>query len=339
MYKIEDIINQSQLISIIIPTKNEEKYIGKALMSLENSDYPNNKIEIIIVDGGSDDETINIINLYKQKFNNINLFIVPGANTSQSRNIGIRNSHGNFIMNFSGHTLVQKDLLKLLLNKLSNADEDVAGVGCRDTLPPDQNSLVAKASYYIENTIIGGSLMDQHKHRDVEQYAKSISFTLYKRKIFEQIGLFNEKVPYGDDAEFNSRIIKAGYKLLFIPDSVVFRYRRTTLEKYIKQMYNYGSSRMKIIKMNKTRLDLKYFIPSLYILYLLIFPVILISQNLSIKIIYVGGYIIYLLIISLYSFKNFINEKNFQLFLLIIVLYIIQHISYSLGLISEIFKK
>ena len=69
--------NQLPLVSIIIPCRNEKKFIGQCLDSLINQDYPQDKLEILIIDGASTDKTKNIVSSYLQKYKFIKLFENP----------------------------------------------------------------------------------------------------------------------------------------------------------------------------------------------------------------------------------------------------------------------
>ena len=217
----ENLRESLAFVSVIIPTKNKEKHIFACIDSLEKSDYPKNKFELIVVDGGSVDKTVDIVKKLQKEYENIRLICTDGANTSVGRNIGIKSASGDIIINFSGHALAEKDFIRVLSTKLQYSENSIAGVGCKDRIPMDQSSSIARYIDCITSTKPGGTMMHQHMEFRGEQFADSISFTGYRREIFEKVGFFDPTLPSGDDAELNSRIRKAGYKLLYTPATCV----------------------------------------------------------------------------------------------------------------------
>lgn len=102
------------------------------------------KLELLVVDGGSIDNTVNLVEVLQEKYSNIRLIPVEGANTAVGRNIAVRNANGDMIFNFSSHAYVETNTIKILALKLQNSEKQVVGVGCKDKLPLDQSSLVAR---------------------------------------------------------------------------------------------------------------------------------------------------------------------------------------------------
>ena len=84
----------SGIVSVIIPTLNSAKYIGRCLKGIENQSYTS--IEILIVDAGSADQTLEIVESFKNRLT-INLFHAPGTNMGEARNLGIKRALGDYI--------------------------------------------------------------------------------------------------------------------------------------------------------------------------------------------------------------------------------------------------
>jgi len=324
-------------VSVIIPTKNEEKRISSCIESLENSDYPKDKFELIVIDGCSVDKTIDIVKKMQKKYKNIRLICTDGANTSVGRNIGIKSASGDIIINFSGHALAEKNFIRILSTKLQYSENSIAGVGCKDRIPMDQLSSIAQYIECITNTKLGGSILNQYENMMLpeEGFADSISFTAYKREIFEKVGFFDPALPSGDDAELNLRIRKAGYKLLYTPTTCVYRYRREKLKDFFWQMFNYGRSRMQIIKAHLNSIRLVYLIPALFVVYLFTFFALLFLKNMMLFTAWGSVFSIYFLLILGFSIKLLFSKKNLKLLIFCPILYFIQHFAYGLGLLLE----
>lgn len=328
-------LESSAFVSVIIPTKNEENAISACIESLEKSDYPKDKFELIVIDGGSVDKTVNIVKKLQKKYKNIRLVCADGANTSVGRNIGIKSASGDIIINFSGHTLAEKNFIRALSTKLQYSENSVAGVGCKDKIPMDQSSSIAQYIECITSTKLGGSMMHQHMEFHGEQFVDSVSFTAYRREIFEKVGFFDSDLPSGDDAELNSRIRKAGYKLLYTPVTCVYRYRREKLKDFFWQMFNYGRSRMQINKRHLDSLRLVYLMPALFVVYLFMFPPLFFLNSIMLFTVWSLGIFVYFLLLLAFSIKLSFSRKNPNLLIICPILYFVEHFAYGLGLLSE----
>lgn len=327
-------LESSALVSVIIPTKNEEKRISSCIESLEKSDYPKDKFELIVIDGCSVDNTIDIVKKMQKKYKNIRLICTDGANTSVGRNIGIKSASGDIIINFSGHALAEKNFIRMLSTKLQCSEKSIAGVGCRDRIPMDQSSSLAQYIGCVINTKLGGSMLQyENMMFPEERFADSISFTAYRREIFEKVGFFDPALPSGDDAELNLRIRKAGYKLLYTPATCVYRYRREKLKDFFWQMFNYGRNRVQIFKKHPNSTRLVYLIPALFVVYLFTFFALFFFKNMMLFTAWSSVILIYFGLILGFSIKLSFSKKNLKLLIICPVLYFIEHFAYGLGLL------
>ncbi|HIP92181.1 MAG TPA: glycosyltransferase, partial [Thermotoga sp.] len=86
-------------VSVVVPVRNEEKFIGKCVESLLNGTYPKDKLEILVVDGMSEDETRKIVERYERKYPHVvKLLKNEKLYTPCGLNIGIKNSRGDIVM-------------------------------------------------------------------------------------------------------------------------------------------------------------------------------------------------------------------------------------------------
>ena len=327
---------ENGIVSVIIPTLNEEKYVSKCIQSLEASDYPLNKIELLIIDGGSIDKTVNLIENFMVSYDNIRIIKQSGANTSVGRNLGIKEARGDLVFNFSSHAIVEKETVRVLATKLMGCSQEVVGVGCKDQIPPDQTSRIPVCIDSITNTFLGGKLMHQQAPLTKEGYFDSISFTIYRKKLFSTIGFFNPSFPAGDDAEFNLRVKEAGFKLLFTPDTCVYRYKREHVKPFFMQMFKYGQTRMQINKKHNKSIRLAYVIPVLFIAYILAFAGLLVMGNAQLLIVWSLGILGYCLSIIGFSVKLSLSRERPSMLAICPLLYVTEHIGYGLGLLSGV---
>ncbi len=315
------IINQTKrkmekpLISIIIPTYNEEEYIKNLLNDFLNQDIKE-PIEILVVDGRSEDKTRKIIKEYAKKYKNIKLLDNPKRITPHALNIGKKESKGDYFLIMGAHSRVPKDFLRKNLQAIKKAKKDVVAVGGKIS-SLEQKTEFGKASNYALKTFLGGG-MASYRYSKRKHYTNTVPFALYNKKLVGK-SQFDERFIIGQDLEFNTRLRKKGYKILFDPQITSKYYFRTTPKKLKRQMWNYGVGRMKLIQKHKEKRIIDY-IPLIFVIYLILFiPLIIINKWLATPLIF--------LIISMIIF----SAKKPKLFFSIMKVYYIIWTRFSFG--------
>ena len=113
-------------VSIIIPCRNEEKFIGNCLDSILKQSYPKEKIEVLVVDGMSDDKTRKILKEYIKKYHFIKLLDNPARVTPKGMNLGIENSRGEVLIFLNSHSVLDGEFLKWTIYYLNRKSEAMA---------------------------------------------------------------------------------------------------------------------------------------------------------------------------------------------------------------------
>lgn len=155
------------LISVVIPVKNMELYIEKCIESVLNSNYVD--IEIIIVDFGSIDNTMNIINNYIDNNNNIYLYQDFGGDAASARNLGIKKAQGKYITFLDADDWISKNFFNILKDLLSENNADIVNCGYKNVnedLSFDSNRVFEEGIYdinsvnikYIMHKLVNGRL-------------------------------------------------------------------------------------------------------------------------------------------------------------------------------------
>ncbi|MBN2602743.1 MAG: glycosyltransferase family 2 protein [Candidatus Thermoplasmatota archaeon] len=324
---------KSPKISFIIPVLNEEKIINKCLKSLLKQDYSKEKIEILIALGKSSDKTNEVVEEYSKKNSNIKIFPNLSGNTAIGRNICIKHSTGEMIMNYSGHAIAEKNLLKVLALKLQKSPPNIAAVGCSNVNPQNSNFIAAVSGVAFSSFLGGKNLFVQNAEFDSERFVDHISFACYRKKYVEEVGNFDPDFWCGQDAELDLRLLKAGYKILYTPDTKVYHYKRNTLGSLFKQMYRYGIARAKMVKKHPGTLRFFHLIGSCFVIGggLLIILTIL-------KVIPLWFPLLLLLLYFIASIVSSCKVTKKPIFILSSILfYFLIHIGYGIGFIRGFF--
>ena len=107
-------------VSIIIPVYNAEDYLSECVESILKQKYDISKIEILLIDDGSTDNSLKICKNYKKKYNNIVLIEQPNSGVSKARNSGISKATGKYIMLLDSDDTLSNNAVKNLFNFLIN---------------------------------------------------------------------------------------------------------------------------------------------------------------------------------------------------------------------------
>jgi len=252
-------------ITIVMPVRNESKFIQATLMELIEQDYPKNCYEIIVADGESSDTTREIVKKMARRHNNIRLLNNPGILPSSGRNVGFKNGRGDIFLVIDGHCLINNRLyLQTVVDCYLKSGADCLGRPQPFIIPVYPT--VQKAIALARTSTLGHS-SNSFIHSNEEGFVSPVSVGFsYKRKVFEQIGYLDETFDACEDVEFNYRVEKAGYKCFFSPKISIQYFPRPDLKGLFKQLMRYGVGRAKFLMKHPETINLDMFLPSLFML-------------------------------------------------------------------------
>jgi len=324
---------EKPFVSIIIPTKNEEKYISRLLDTLIKQNYPKEKFEVLIFDGLSEDKTISIVNNYKNKLN-IRIFTNKKIKQVFAWNDGIKNAKGEFIIILGAHSIVKKDFITKNVEtflKIKKIEPRLAGVGgSHDNLY--ENKFAKISALMMSSPFLGGS---SFRYSEKPGFKETIVFGFYDKKILKEVNGFDEDFIIGEDYELNLRLNKKGYKLYFNPEIKSSYYSRSSMSKFIKQMFNYGAAKGLCIRTGYHRII--WWAPLIFLLYeTLFFGILITRQNFLIKLFLIPA-ILYLLLDFLFSLFVLLRKRDYSALLLIIMHPIIHNII-AIGFLKGLIK-
>ncbi|MDD5195392.1 MAG: glycosyltransferase family 2 protein [Candidatus Omnitrophica bacterium] len=319
------------LISIIMPIYNEANYIRKSLEAILNQDYPHERIEVIIVDGVSEDgtrETVLEIRNQNPK-TEIALFdnqrrIVPVA-----LNIGINNSKGDIIVRIDGHCEITSDYISQCVETLQRTGADCVGGHQR----PVAKQLIQEA-VALAVTSPFGTGNARFRHQNNSGWVDTVYMGAYRREVFDRIGMFDEELVRNQDDEFNFRLVQAGGKIWLDQNIRSMYYSRSNLKSLWRQYFQYGFWKLRVMQKRKAIASCRHLAPVLFVLGIAgSMAGFLITRNLWIALVIVGPYIIANMCAAIISARR----RPIMIFILPIIFFII-HFSYGLGFLSGLCK-
>jgi succinoglycan biosynthesis protein ExoA len=327
------------ILSIIIPCYNESLYLAPCLNSLLENDFSYEDLEILIIDGGSTDGTIAIVESYIENYSFIKLIYNKKKLKPIALNIGIKASKGDVVMRIDAHATYNKDYIRKLVNGLYSENVDNIG-GVRDTyIPIKGTSMEIALSEAISHPLVVGNAYYRTSVLQSKQLVDTVFCGCYRREVFEKIGLFNEHLIRTQDREFNLRLIDSGGKIMLDPDVRCMYYSRIKLIEYIKWNWKGaewlgGAKQFTSSKM----LSLRNYLPSVFAFYIIIITLFYIfcivnSVHYEREVLLLLPLVVYLALLVKASVSMAIKHSKLGLFFVFPMVAFLTHTSYGLALL------
>lgn len=311
------------MVSLIVPIKDDAKYIGRCLQSLVDQNYPTNLLEIIVVDGRSRDGSRKIVKRFAGRDRRIRLLENPRIITAAGANIGLRAACGTLLGIVGAHSALDPDYLPVIVKLLEDRPDLSCAGGSMKTIG---SGFVGRAIAAVLGSPFG---VGDSKFRtsEKEQLVDTLAFGLYSRAAVEGIGFFDERLVRNEDNDFHARLRRAGGKLLLTPRVHSYYFSPDTVLGFSRQAFNNGRWNIRLIRLVGARLSGRHLVPLLFLLALTAFVVLSLAGRSQPLIILAS---VYFLASSIASIA--IGLKGGWRFASILpMLFLLLHLSYGLG--------
>lgn len=225
-------------VTVIVPCRNEAQYIERCLDTILATDYPQDRLELLVVDGRSDDGTREIVLAYAARRPLVRLLDNPRRIVPTGLNIAIAASRGELIIRLDAHVEYSATYISQLVDALERTGADSVG-GRIVTLPANQSPTARAIALALSHRFGVGNAYFRVGTRE-PRWVDTAGFGIYRRAVFERIGLFDEEMVRNQDGELNFRLLKSGGRILLLPDAVAYYYARSTLRQLARMLYQYG---------------------------------------------------------------------------------------------------
>lgn len=323
------------VVSIVIPCRNEELWIGKCIESVLNFDYPKNLIELFIADGLSTDKTVEIAQKYAEQYPFIKILKNEKRIFPAAINLAYRNSKGEVLIILGAHSEYSSNYISENVKALYDHEVDNVG-GVVEQIWPVKN-LTGKAITTVLSSKFGIGGAAYRTGSDKPLLVTTVFGGCYRRSVFEKIGQFNENLISSSDIDFNVRLKNNGGKTLLIPNvKVLYYYAETNFIKFIKNNLRNGFWTINPLKfVDYIPVTLRHLVPLFFVLG--VFGALILSlfstYFLWLLLFVLGLYFIISVVFSVQKFR-----EGFGLTLILPLFYFALHFSYGLGSLYGLFK-
>jgi len=258
--------NVLPFVSVIIPIRNEAGFIERAIRSILDNDYPAEKMEILVVDGMSNDGTREIVRKLSMTDSRVKLLDNPRRIVPVSMNIGLKAAQGDLFIRIDGHAEVPADFISQSVRCLHEHPEAWVAGGYIETAANNYTGRTIAAA--MRSPIgVGNS---RFRLGDYEGWVDTLAFGTHHKWIVDRIGYFDEELVRNQDDEFNLRIILAGGKIWMSKSIRSTYYSRVSLHKLWQQYFQYGFWRIRTLQKHKRPASLRQLAPLLFVSSLLL---------------------------------------------------------------------
>ncbi|HEX5044850.1 MAG TPA: glycosyltransferase family 2 protein [Candidatus Polarisedimenticolaceae bacterium] len=247
-------------VSIVVPLLDEEATIERLARSLLDQTYPHDRYEILMADGGSRDRTLEVLRR-EDREGRVRVLENPGRTAPAALNVLLSAAQGEIVTRVDGHSFVAADYLERIVEVMEATGESVVGGPVQmEADTPFRRALVT--ALYAPVGV--GSV--PYRTLRARAHVESLQTGSFRREVLDRVGPFDESLAVVEDLDMNTRIRKAGYRLLLDPSIRFWYVPRGSLSSLWRQIFTVGRVKAWILQKHPDIFKLKYVLPSLLVL-------------------------------------------------------------------------
>lgn len=312
-------------VSIVMPIRNESDFIARTVDTILKNDYPEDKLEVIVADGMSTDDTQQIVRNMATNDQRVRLIENTGKIVSTGLNAALRQIRGDIFIRIDGHCEIPNDFIRKSVQTLLAKPEAWVAGGYWKTI---SKGTVGQAISAATQSPVGVGNA-RHRLGNYNGWVDTLPYGAHHKWVLDKIGYFDEQLVRNQDDEFNMRICISGGKIWLSSDIWSIYYARSSLKKLWRQYFQYGFWRIRTIQKHGRPATLRQMAPMLLVLSMVL---LLISGLMwtgfrwllaAEVIVYVAG--------LFYGASDVLKQAGLKCALLAPLIFIILHFGYGIG--------
>lgn len=322
---------EKAFVSVVVPIYNEERYISGVIEAIVRQDYGLEHMEILLVDGGSTDRTVEMIQQYQTRYPQIRLLDNPRRMVQTALNVGIQAAEGEYIVRLDAHADFADDYISQSIAAIERTGAaDVGGPTVAKGTSPVQRMVAAA---YHSPFAVGDS---KHYQEDYEGYGETVFMGTFRREYLLELGMYDERLNCNEDDDLTFRIAARGDRVFISSKIKSVYYPRDTYRGLFKQRFRYGYWKVAVAKKHGRPARLGHLIPLGFFLFLVLFTVLSVFFPWCRMVLgAVAG--LYTLFNLFFSARNSDTHSVLDVLRLMWIHFII-HFSYGLGYFCGLFR-
>lgn len=250
-------------VSIVVPCRTEVAHIRRMLDSMLANEYPRNRLEVLIVDGLSDDGTRAVIAEYTARYPWIRLLDNRRATTPHALNLGIAQARGSIIMRMDVHACYPPNYIAGLVDCMERTGAD--SVGASWQTQPGNDTIIARAIAAVMAHPLGNGNAHYRFETSRPREVDTLQCGCYRRDVFRRVGLFDEDLLRSQDSELTFRLLRAGGRVVLAPGVVARYYTRDSLGKLWRMFLQYGYFKPLVARKVGAVMTVRQLVPALFV--------------------------------------------------------------------------
>ena len=325
-------MTSTPFVSLILPIRNEARYVERCLNAILAQDYPVDRMEIFVVDGMSTDGTLNLVTQSAIRNPQFTILENPAHIVPTGLNRALCQAKGDIIVRVDGHCELAPDYIRRCVEHLRHEKVDVVG-GPIETVGETPLAQAIASGMSSKFGVGGAAFRTIH---DRAMWVDTVAFPAFTRKAIERTGLFDEELVRNQDDEYSYRLRKWGGKILLAPDVRSRYYSRSSLGSLWRQYFQYGYWKVRVLQKHPKQMSLRQFIPPLFVAALM--------GSLFLSVLTTPGKILFALIGGIYLLANLAASiltaarRGWQTLPLLPLVYAILHTAYGLGFLTGLVR-
>ncbi len=324
-----------ETISLCVVARNEEEFLPALLKDFLAQTFPKHLTEVVLIDSMSTDSTRRIMEQFAQEhqaeYIAVKVIDNPRMIQAYGWNTAITNATCDILVRIDAHAHVPADFLEKN-KKLHDSGEEITG-GVRPCISANTTRW-GDVLLEVENSLFGSSFNISRRGTQ-RQYVKTLFHAAYRRKLFDEVGLFNGKLLRTEDNELHYRMRQAGHKICFDPDIISYQYARSTLRRMIRQKYSNGYWIALTLGVCPGCISLYHLVPALFVCAIVVTTLLSLFGFHLLTLLMWGAYGLFTLLATILSIAR---GKGSIYSLLMPLLFLLLHVSYGAGTLVGLAK-
>ena len=332
--------DEMPFVSVVMPIRNEEPFIANSLGSILNQDYAKDHLEIILIDGMSEDGTREEIQALLQSRQGsvdqpeIKIINNPRKIVSAGLNLAIRQARGEIIVRMDGHSVAGSHYISNAVRTIMD-NKEVENVG--GTIRAVGRGYLGKSIALAMSSWVGAG-NSKFRISKSEQFVDTVPFGTYRKETLLRIGMFDESYVRHQDYELNYRLRKNGGKILLTPKIQTDYYVRNNLKSLWKQYFQYGIGKGKLLRSHPDSLRIHHMAPSLLVIFFVLAPILAFVAP-EIRSVLLACFVAYAALLLIAALSLSLSRQRIKHFPVLPLTFFFLHTGYGCGSLIGFFKR